>query len=69
MGTIRTRTTNSGEPRYQAIVKLKGNRFERATFRRKTDAKRWIQDTESAIRDSRYFKNTEASKHTVKRSV
>ncbi len=66
MGTIRSRTTNSGEPRYQAIVKLKGSRFERATFRRKTDAKRWIQDTESAIRDRRYFKTTEAAKHTTK---
>lgn len=36
-----------------------------ATFDRLTDAKKWEQDTESAIRDGRHFKNSEAKKHTV----
>jgi len=31
---------------------------------RKTDVKKWIQDTESAIREGRHFKTAEAKKHT-----
>src|SRR5690606_18393225 len=32
---------------------------------RKTDAKNWAAQTESAIREGRYFKNTAAKKYTV----
>ena len=30
-----------------------------------SDAKKWIADTESAIRDSRYFATAEAKRHTL----
>ncbi len=30
-----------------------------------TKAKRWAEETEAAIRDGRYFKTTEARKHTL----
>ncbi len=65
MGVIQERTDSEGHTRYTAIIRLKGHPTECATFDRKTDAKIWIQQTESAIREGRYFKTAEAKKHTV----
>ncbi|RLU00598.1 tyrosine-type recombinase/integrase [Ketobacter sp.] len=65
MATIRERTTSKGETRYQAIVRLKGFPPQTATFNRKTDAKRWVTNTEAAIREGRHFKTTESKKHTL----
>ena len=56
MATIQARRTKSGDLRYKATIRLKGHPTETATFHRETDAKRWIQDTESAIREGRHFK-------------
>ena len=64
MGAIEERTTKDGETRYRAKVRLKGFPVQVATFRRITDAKKWIQNTESAIRERRHFKTTEAKKRT-----
>jgi len=50
---------------YRVMVRLKGHPPESATFSRKTDAAKWAQDTESAIREGRYFKTAEAKKHTL----
>ncbi len=66
MGTIKKRKDKDGNIRQQAIVRLKGFPTQTATFTRKTDAKQWIQNTESAIREGRNFKTSEAKKHTVK---
>lgn len=65
MGTIEKRVTDSGLETFRAKVRLKGCPVQSATFRRKTDAKKWIQDTESAIRDGRFFSTAEAKRHTV----
>ncbi|AUM12469.1 tyrosine-type recombinase/integrase [Ketobacter alkanivorans] len=65
MATIRERKTSKGETRYQAIVRLKGFPPQTATFNRKTDAKRWVTNTEAAIREGRHFKTTESKKHTL----
>jgi integrase len=65
MARIKTRTATDGTPRYTAEVRLKGYPSQTATFKRKTDANKWIQDTESAIREGRHFKTTEAKKHTL----
>jgi integrase len=65
MATIRERKTSNGELRYQAQVRLKGFPLQTATFNRKTDAKRWIQHTESAIREGRHFKTSESKKRTL----
>lgn len=51
--------------KYRVLVRLKGLPAQSATFARKTDAKKWAQDTESAIRDGRHFKTVEAKRHTV----
>ena len=65
MGTIDRRISRSGIVRYRARARLKGFPPQTANFSRKTDAKKWIADTESAIRDSRYFATAEAKRHTL----
>jgi len=65
MATIRKRKTSKGEIHYQAQVRLKGFPTQNATFSRITDAKRWVQQTEAAIREGRHFKTTEAKKRTL----
>jgi hypothetical protein len=51
--------------RYRVQVRLKGSRTESAYFKRKTDAKKWAGQIETAIREGRYFPSREAAKHTV----
>jgi hypothetical protein len=65
MARIKTRTATDGTARYTAEVRLKGYPAQTATFKRKTDATKWIQNTESAIREGRHFKTTESKKHTL----
>lgn len=65
MATITKRLTADSKPYYTAQVRLKGYPAQTATFNRLTDAKKWTQDTESAIREGRHFKTAEAKKHTV----
>ena len=65
MAVIQERTTADGKIKYRALVRLKGYPPQSATFERKTDAKKWIQDTESDIRNNRHFTKAEAKKHTI----
>lgn len=65
MGTIREVPKKGGEISYHAEVRIKGSKPQRASFRTKTLAKKWVQDTESAIRDGRHFRTAEAKRHTV----
>ena len=69
MPTFETRTTPDGTTTYRAKVRLKGARQISASFARKTDAKKWAQDTESAIRDGRYFKSSAAKRYTFAEAV
>ncbi len=64
MATIQERTTSTGETRYRALVRVKGSPTHTATFRRKTDAKRWAQKTEADIRRGKFFASGEARRHT-----
>lgn len=64
MATIEKRETQDGKTSYRVKVRLKGYPVQTATFSKMTDAKKWVQDTESAIREGRHFKTTEAKKHT-----
>jgi integrase len=64
MAAIIERISNTGEKSFQVKVRLKGFPVQTATFKRITDAKKWAQNTESAIREGRHFKTTEAKKHT-----
>ncbi|PKD39572.1 integrase [Methylomonas sp. Kb3] len=65
MANIRKRVKKDGVPYYTVQIRLKGYEPQSATFDRLTDAKRWAASTESAIREGRHFKTTEAKKHTV----
>lgn len=65
MATIETRQTPDGKISYRVKIRIRGFPSQSATFERKTDAKNWAAQTESAIREGRYFKNTAAKKYTV----
>jgi integrase len=69
MARFKKRTAKDGTLRYTAEVRLKGYPAQTATFKRLTDAKKWVQDTESAIREGRHFKTAEAKKHTVSEMI
>ena len=51
MASIRERHLADGTKTYQVQIRLRGKKPIAATFRRKTDAIKWIQQTESAIRE------------------
>ncbi len=65
MARIKERLAKDGTKRFTVEIRLKGYPVQSATFKRKTDASKWIQDTESAIREGRHFKTIEAKKHTL----
>lgn len=69
MANIQPRKAKDGTIRYRVQVRLRGFPPQVATFERKTDAKNWAQQTESAIRDGRYFATNEAKRHTVAQLV
>lgn len=65
MASIKKRTGTTGRVSYLVEIRLRGYPHQRATFDKLTDAKRWAQQTESAIKDGRHFKTSEAKKHTL----
>jgi integrase len=65
MATISKRISQDGSISYQAKVRLKGYPVQSETFTRKTDAARWAAGVESAIREGRHFKTSEAKRHTL----
>ena len=69
MLAFETRTAPNGTNSYRANVRLKGAPQTSVSFARKTDARKWVQDTESAIRDRRYFKASAANRHTLAEAI
>ncbi len=65
MAAIESRCADDGAMSYRVKVRLKGHPVATGTFHRLTDAKRWAQSTEAAIREGRYFKTAEAKRHTL----
>lgn len=65
MATIRELVRKDGSCSYHVEVRLRGHPPQRATFRTRSLAKKWVQDVESGIRDGRHFKTAEAKRHTV----
>ncbi|MBX9895587.1 MAG: site-specific integrase [Nitrosomonas sp.] len=65
MANIEKRISSDGITSYRVKIRLKGFPSQSATFERLTDAKKWAQHTESAIREGRHFKTTEAKRHTL----
>ncbi len=60
MGTLRQRGG-----RWHAQIRLRGFLPQTASFQRKTDAKTWISDTESALRAGRHFPAAESRRRTL----
>lgn len=69
MATIEKRTAVDGSIQYRVRVRLRGFPPQTASFQRLTDAKKWVQQTESAIREGRHFKTVESRKHTLKEAI
>ena len=65
MAFIQERKTRDGRIRHRVQVRLRGAPALSASFDRKTDARRWAQQTEAAIREGRHFKSSEAKRHTL----
>lgn len=66
MATIQKRVSpTTGKTTYRVQVRLRGFPPQSATFRRLTDARRYVQDTESAIREGRHFKTRVSKTRTV----
>lgn len=64
MASIAKRTTTEGKSYYTVRIRLKGYPIQVESFDRLTDARKWAQLTEAAIKEGRHFKTTEAKKHT-----
>lgn len=69
MATIEKRQISEDEISYRVKIRLKGFPIQHATFKRLTDAKRWAQQTEAAIREGRFFKTSEAKRHTLAETI
>lgn len=56
MATIEKRVSKvDGSAQYCVRVHLRGFPPQTASFKRLTDAKKWVQQTEVAIREGRHF--------------
>jgi integrase len=64
MATIEKRI-NGSTTSFRVKVRLKGYPTQTATFERLTDARKWVQHSEAAMREGRHFKTSEAKKHTL----
>jgi integrase len=69
MATIQKRIGKDGAVSYRVQVRLKGHPTETASFERKTDASKWAQNIESAIREGRHFKTAISKKHTMAHAI
>jgi integrase len=65
VANIEKRVAEGGKTSYRVKIRLKGYPGQSATFERLTDAKKWAASTESAIKEGRHFKTSEAKRHTL----
>jgi integrase len=69
MASIREKLRADGSYTFHVQVRVKGTPPVTKTFDRKTDAKRWAEQTETAIRQRRYFSVFEAQRHTAAQMI
>lgn len=69
MATIRQRTNSKGVSAYHVQIRLKGYPTETASFERLTDARRWAQATEAAMREGRHFKAAVSKQKTLAEAI
>jgi integrase len=64
MAVIEERINAKGEVSYRTKVRIKGYPVQSATFKRKTDAKKWASTTEAAIHEGRHFVKAQSKSQT-----
>ena len=69
MATIEKINLKSERTSYRAKIRLKGFPIQSASFERLHEAKKWAQETESLIRNGKYFKIAEAKKRTLANAI
>lgn len=69
MASITVRKNRHGELSYTVRIRLLGAKPATATFKKKTDAQRWIRETEQAVLEGRYFLRQEENKHTLSQAI
>lgn len=65
VASIEKRNDPTGAIRYRVKIRIQGYPHQSATFDRLTDARKWAQSTETALREERYSKTSEATRHTL----
>lgn len=65
MANIEKRNSSTGDVSFRVTVRIKGYPRQSATFSKLTDARKWEQQIEAAMREGRHFKTSAAKKHTV----
>jgi len=65
MATFRERKNADGSTAWEVQIRLRGMPTETASFARKTDAKKWAAQTETAIREGRHFPHAQAKRRTL----
>lgn len=65
---IQERTSGDGTVSYRAQIRMRGFPHLSETFTRKTDAKKWIEDTKAAIRGGTAV-STEAARTTLREAL
>lgn len=69
MATIRQRRTRTGQRRYYAEVRIKGQHPVRQTFHSKSEARKWARQVEDGLRSARLAPRLEAEKHTLAEAI
>ena len=67
MPSVQRRVSPNGKVSYRALVRLKGHKPKTATFLKKADAVTWAQETETKVKQSKYFPDRliESEKYTL----
>jgi len=69
MAAIRERKNKKGKIIYHAEIRRKGRSAICKSFNRLTDAKAWIQETETNLRTGRYVPQAAAQRHRVSEAI
>lgn len=69
MATIEKRDLKNNQTSYRVRVRVKGHPVQVASFEKLQDAKKWAQQTESAIRSGKRFKSGEERTRTLSNAI
>ena len=67
MPSVQRRVSPNGKVSYRALVRLKSHKPKTATFLKRADAVTWAQETETKVKQSKYFPDRliESEKYTL----